>query len=202
MQPLNNQTIYNSKGILVNTESGNAILEFQLVKGLFVDDKVTLDIIIKTNSLDTLKIYKEITINETKRLTALETYVQLTYSTNEQLHTFVTNSFPQYITGTEQFLFANDVNLNLPNKQHYPQRVIKTDDLFVFKTYYENGVLKVWFYVPFEKDSEIKHQIEIASATPIHLLDDDDFVFVNAGVYDIDKTVKLVVIELTEKKNV
>ena len=193
------QTILLSKGILVNTNSGNAILDFQLMKGVFENETVTLDIIIKSNSVDALKIYKDIEITHNQRLTATDTYVQIQYSTDGKYHTFVTNSFPLVVNGTEQFLFNKEINLNLPNKPHDKQRVIKTDDLFVFKSYYEGNILKVWFYVPFEKDVEIKHQIEIASATPVQFLDDDDFVFVNAGVYDIDKTVKLVVIELTQK---
>ena len=194
---MKNATIYQSKGMLFNGESGLAIIDFDIIKAQCKakTDETVIHANIKSKDLDKLTANKHLLEFEVVRnLTATQLFVLITFSNKSNVTLFVTNSFPPLFKCNDNFLLQDYITIHHDEKETHK---LKTTDMIVFKEYQmlENPkVTNYWFYVPTEHQSEMMKQIELISSIP-NLQNK----IIGANVYDIDNTVKLFTVEVEQQ---
>ncbi len=201
---MKNATIFQSKGLLLNAESGLVITELEILKAEHtvkndevVNHAIIIHAITNKESLDTLSANKHILSHKVLRnMTALKVLVEITYSNkNCDVTLFVTNSFPPIIKGSDNFLLKDHITLHKDDNETHQ---LKVTDMIVFKEYQmldNPNVTVYWFYTPKENQGEMIKQIELISSLP-NLQNK----IVNAGVYHVDNTVQLFTIEVETQK--
>ena len=193
---MNNTTIYQTKGMLLNSEKGLPIIDFDVIKGKYTakKDETELFVNIKSKDLDKLNANKHILEFEVVRnLTATQLLVNIKFSSNSDVAFFTTSSFPPIFKNSEKYLLKEHIIIHLDENETHQ---LKTTDMIVFKEYQmlENPNITVyWFYVPTEHQSEIMKQIELISSIP-----NLQSKIINAGTYGIDNTVQLFTIEVEQ----
>lgn len=194
---MKNATIYQSKGMLFNSESGLAIIDFDIIKAQCKakTDETVIHANIKSKDLDKLTANKHLLEFEVVRnLTASQLFVLITFSNKSNVTLFVTNSFPPLFKCNDNFLLQDYITIHHDEKETHK---LKTTDMIVFKEYQmlENPkVTNYWFYVPTEHQSEMMKQIELISSIP-----NIQNKIIGANVYDIDKIVKLFTVEVEQQ---
>ena len=198
---MKNATIYQSKGMLFNGESGLAIIDFDIIKAQCKakTDETVIHANIKSKDLDKLTANKHLLEFEVVRnLTASQILVLITFSNKSNVTLFVTNSFPPLFKCNDNFLLQDYITIHHDEKETHK---LKTTDMIVFKEYQmlENPkVTNYWFYVPTEHQSEMMKQIELISSIP-NIQPNFQNKIIGANVYDIDNTVKLFTIEAEQQ---
>ena len=198
---MKNATIYQSKGMLFNGESGLAIIDFDIIKAQCKakTDETVIHANIKSKDLDKLTANKHLLEFEVVRnLTATQLFVLITFSNKSNVTLFVTNSFPPLFKCNDNFLLQDYITIHHSEKETHK---LKTTDMIVFKEYQmlENPkVTNYWFYVPTEHQSEMMKQIELISSIP-NIQPNFQNKIIGANVYDIDKIVKLFTVEVEQQ---
>ena len=201
---MKNANIFQSKGLLLNAESGLVITELEILKAKHTvkNDEVVIHAITNKESLDTLSANKHILSHKVLRnMTALKVLVEITYSNkngNGDVTLFATNSFPPIIKGSDNFLLKDHITLHKDDNETHQ---LKVTDMIVFKEYQmldNPNVTVYWFYTPKENEGEMIKQIELISS--FSSLPDLQNKIVNAGVYTVDNTVQLFTIEVETQK--
>ena len=192
---MKNVTTYQSKGLLLNAESGLVITELEILKAKHTvkNDEVVIHAITNKENLDKLSANKHIlSYKVVRNMTAFKVLVEITYKNgNGDVTLFVTNSFPPLIKGSDNFLLKDHIILHKDDKEFHQ---LKVTDMIVFKEYQmldNPNVTIYWLYVPKENQGEMMKQIELISSLP-NLQNK----IVNAGVYPVDNTVQLFTIEV------
>ena len=194
MKTMNNTTIYQAKGMLINSENGLPIIDFDIIKGKYTakKDETELFVNIKSKDLDKLNANKHILEFEVVRnLSATQLLVNIKFSSNSDVAFFTTTSFPPIFKNSEKYLLKDHIIIHQDENETHQ---LKTTDMIVFKEYQmlENpNITLYWFYVPTEHQSEIMKQIELISSIPIL-----QSKIISAGTYGIDNTVQLFTIEV------
>ena len=193
---MNNTTIYQTKGMLLNSENGLPIIDFDIIKGKYTakKDETELFANIKSKDLDKLNANKHILEFEVVRnLTATQLLVNIKFSSNSDVAFFTTSSFPPIFKNSEKYLLKEHIIIHQDENETHQ---LKTTDMIVFKEYQmlENpNIIIYWFYVPTENQSEIMKQIELISSIP-----NLQSKIISAGTYGIDNTVQLFTIEVEQ----
>ena len=193
---MNNTTIYQAKGMLINSENGLPIIDFDIIKGKYTakKDETELFVNIKSKDLDKLNANKHILEFEVVRnLSATQLLVNIKFSSNSDVAFFTTTSFPPIFKNSEKYLLKDHIIIHQDENETHQ---LKTTDMIVFKEYQmlENpNITLYWFYVPTEHQSEIMKQIELISSIPIL-----QSKIISAGTYGIDNTVQLFTIEVEQ----
>ena len=193
---MNNITIYQTKGMLLNSENGLPIIDFDIIKGKYTakKDETELFANIKSKDLDKLNANKHILEFEVVRnLTATQLLVNIKFSSNSDVAFFTTSSFPPIFKNSEKYLLKEHIIIHQDENETHQ---LKTTDMIVFKEYQmlENPNITIyWFYVPTEYQSEIMKQIELISSIP-----NLQSKIISAGTYGIDNTVQLFTIEVEQ----
>lgn len=193
---MNNTTIYQTKGMLLNSENGLPIIDFDIIKGKYTakKDETELFVNIKSKDLDKLNANKHILEFEVVRnLTATQLLVNIKFSSNSDVAFFTTSSFPPIFKNSEKYLLKEHIIIHQDENETHQ---LKTTDMIVFKEYQmlENPNITIyWFYVPTENQSEIMKQIELISSIP-----NLQSKIISAGTYGIDNTVQLFTIEVEQ----
>ena len=193
---MNNTTIYQAKGMLINSENGLPIIDFDIIKGKYTakKDETELFVNIKSKDLDKLNANKHILEFEVVRnLTATQLLVNIKFSSNSDVAFFTTTSFPPIFKNSEKYLLKDHIIIHQDENETHQ---LKTNDMIVFKEYQmlENpNITLYWFYVPTEYQSEIMKQIELISSIP-----NLQSKIISAGTYGIDNTVQLFTIEVEQ----
>ena len=193
---MNNTTIYQAKGMLINSENGLPIIDFDIIKGKYTakKDETELFVNIKSKDLDKLNANKHILEFEVVRnITATQLLVNIKFSSNSVVAFFTTSSFPPIFKNSEKYLLKDHIIIHQDENETHQ---LKTNDMIVFKEYQmlENpNITLYWFYVPTEYQSEIMKQIELISSIP-----NLQSKIISAGTYGIDNTVQLFTIEVEQ----
>ena len=193
---MNKTTIYQAKGMLINSENGLPIIDFDIIKGKYTakKDETELFVNIKSKDLDKLNANKHILEFVVVRiLTATQLLVNIKFSSNSDVAFFTTTSFPPIFKNSEKYLLKDHIIIHQDENEKHQ---LKTADMIVFKEYQmlENpNITLYWFYVPTEQQSEIMKQIELISSIP-----NLQSKIISAGTYGIDNTVQLFTIEVEQ----
>lgn len=193
---MNNTTIYQTKGMLLNSKNGLPIIDFNIIKGKYTakKDETELFANIESKDLDKLNANKHILEFEVVRnLTATQLLVNIKFSSNSDVAFFTTSSFPPIFKNSEKYLLKEHIIIHQDENETHQ---LKTTDMIVFKEYQmlENpNIIIYWFYVPIEHQSEIMKQIELISSIP-----NLQSKIISAGTYGIDNTVQLFTIEVEQ----
>ena len=191
---MNKPTIYQAKGMLINSENGLPIIDFDIIKGKYTakKDETELFVNIKSKDLDKLNANKHILeFKVFRNLTATQLLVNIKFSSNSDVAFFTTTSFPPIFKNSEKYLLKDHIIIHQDENESHQ---LKSTDMIVFKEYQmlENpNITLYWFYVPTEQQSEIMKQIELISSIP-----NLQSKIISAGTYGIDSTVQLFTIEV------